>query len=47
VTFDELERLLLRLTGNSAEALEQQIVSRLKREFRGQLIAARFADQGI
>jgi hypothetical protein len=32
VTFDELERLLLRLTGNSAEALEQQILSRLKRE---------------
>jgi hypothetical protein len=32
VTLDELERLLLRLTGNSAETLEQQILSRLKRE---------------
>jgi Plasmid pRiA4b ORF-3-like protein len=32
VTFDELEQLLLQLTGNSAETLEQQILSRLKRE---------------
>ena len=32
VTFDELERLVLRLTGNSVEALEQQMVSRLKEE---------------
>ncbi|HEX9526485.1 MAG TPA: hypothetical protein VF951_03230 [Streptosporangiaceae bacterium] len=30
VTFDELEQLLLRPTGNSAEALEQQILSRIK-----------------
>ncbi len=30
VTFDELEQLLLRLTGNSVEALEQQMLSRLK-----------------
>src|SRR5579863_980450 len=30
VTFDELEQLLLRLTGNSVEALEQQLLSRLK-----------------
>jgi hypothetical protein len=34
VTFDELERLLLRLTGNSGETLEQQILSRLTRETR-------------
>ena len=32
VTFDELERLLLRLTGNSAETLDQQILSRLKEQ---------------
>jgi hypothetical protein len=29
VKFDELEQLLLRLTGNSVEALEQQMLSRL------------------
>ena len=32
VTLDELERLVLRLTGNSVEALEQQMLSRIKRE---------------
>jgi Plasmid pRiA4b ORF-3-like protein len=32
MTFDELERLLLQLTGNSGETLEQQILSRMKRE---------------
>ena len=32
VTFDDLEQLLLWLTGNSAETLEQQLQSRLKRE---------------
>ena len=32
VTFDELEQLLLRLTGNSIEALEQQMLSRLKEQ---------------
>src|SRR2546430_17460813 len=32
VTFDELEQLLLRLTGNSIEALEQQIQTRLKQQ---------------
>ena len=32
VTFDELEQLLLRLTGNSIEALEQQIQTRLKEQ---------------
>jgi hypothetical protein len=32
VTLGELERLLLRLAGNSFEALEQQMLSRLKRE---------------
>ena len=32
VTFDDLEQLLLWLTGNSAETLEQQIQSRLKRD---------------
>jgi hypothetical protein len=32
VTVDELERPLRRLTGNSAEALEQQILSRLKEQ---------------
>jgi hypothetical protein len=32
LTFDELEQLLLRLTGNSAEALEQQILCRRKEQ---------------
>ena len=32
VTFDELEQLLLRLPGNPVEALEQQILSRLKEQ---------------
>ena len=32
VTFDELEQLLLRLTGNSIEALEQQMLTRLKEQ---------------
>ena len=32
VTFDEIEQLLLRLTGNSVEALEQQVLSRLKEQ---------------
>src|SRR3984893_14010075 len=32
VTFDELEQLLLRLTGNSIEALEQQLQTRLKEQ---------------
>ena len=32
VTFDELERLLLQLMGTSPEALEQQILSHIKRE---------------
>jgi len=32
VTFDELERLLLRLTGNSVEALEQQMLRRLQEQ---------------
>ena len=32
MTLDELERLLLRLTGNSVEALEQQMLSRLKEQ---------------
>jgi hypothetical protein len=32
VTFDELEQLLLRPTGNSIEALEQQIQTRLKKQ---------------
>ena len=32
VTFDELEQLLLRLTGNSIEALEQQIQTRLREQ---------------
>jgi hypothetical protein len=32
VTFDELERLLLGLMGSSAEALEQQLLSRLKEQ---------------
>ena len=32
VTLDELERLVLRLTGNSVEALEQQMLSRLKEQ---------------
>jgi hypothetical protein len=31
-TFDELEQLLLRLTGNSVEALRQQLLSRLKED---------------
>jgi hypothetical protein len=34
VTFDELERLLLGLMGTSPEALEQQMLSLLKRETR-------------
>ena len=32
VTFDGLEQLLLRLTGNSVEALENQLLSRLKEQ---------------
>ena len=32
VTFDQLEEPLLRLTGNSIEALEQQIQTRLKQQ---------------
>jgi hypothetical protein len=32
VTLDGLEQLLLRLTGNSVEALEQQILSRVKEQ---------------
>ena len=32
VTLDDLERLLLRLTGNSVETLEQQMLSRLKEQ---------------
>ena len=32
VTFDELEQLLLRLTGNSIEALEQQMQTRLNKQ---------------
>ena len=32
VTLDELERLLLRITGTSAETLEQQILSRLQEQ---------------
>jgi Plasmid pRiA4b ORF-3-like protein len=32
VTFDELERLVLQLTGRSGETLEQQILSHIKRE---------------
>ena len=32
VTFDELEQLLLRLTGNSVEAMEQQMQTRLKEQ---------------
>ena len=32
VTLDELERLVLRLTGSSMEALEQQMLSRLKEQ---------------
>ncbi len=32
VTLDQLEELLLRLTGNSIEALEQQMLSRLKEQ---------------
>ena len=32
VTFDELERLLLQLMGTSPEALEQQLLSHIKRE---------------
>ena len=30
VTLDELEQLVLRMTGSSLEALEQQMLSRLK-----------------
>jgi hypothetical protein len=32
VTFGELEQLVLRLMGNSVEALEQQLLSRLKEQ---------------
>lgn len=32
MTFDELEQLVLRLAGNSIEALEQQMLSRLKEQ---------------
>ena len=32
MTLDELEQLVLRLTGNSVEALEQQLLSHLKRD---------------
>ncbi len=34
MTLGDLERLLLRLTGNSVEAMEQQMLSRLKQETR-------------
>ncbi len=34
VTLDQLEQLVLRLTGNSVEALEQQMLSRLKEHTR-------------
>ena len=32
MTFDELEQMLLRLAGNSVEALEQQVLSRLREQ---------------